>query len=169
VKGDDGIFWMSYEDFTKYFRAVNVCMVHPSGVLLMLNSRLLNAVWRNARCTTRVPFVLLAAVVVSYVVCPPGLNTTTTTTTTTTGAPLLHVCCRIHTVLPLLLQVRHQDYHPVPWVEKRSRFVYHYNSADDVPDSHRKSIYCVESTHICVNVCKVQYPLRAGVTALFDL
>jgi hypothetical protein len=27
VKGDDGIFWMSYEDFTKYFRAVNVCMV----------------------------------------------------------------------------------------------------------------------------------------------
>jgi hypothetical protein len=31
VKGDDGIFWMSYEDFTKYFRAVNVCMVRPTG------------------------------------------------------------------------------------------------------------------------------------------
>jgi hypothetical protein len=67
-------------------------------------------------------------------------------------------------------QVRHQDYHPVPWVEKRSRFVYHYNSAEGVPDSHRKcSTCCVVCIHICASVCKVQYPLRAGVTALFDL
>jgi hypothetical protein len=48
--------------------------------------------------------------------------------------------------------VRHQDYHPVPWVEKRSRFVYHYNTAEGVLDSHRTRH--VPLCSILSNICE---------------
>lgn len=34
--------------------------------------------------------------------------------------------------------VRHIDYHPEPWLEKRSRFNYVYQAGAEVPDSQRK-------------------------------
>ena len=34
VFGDDGTFWMSFEDFTKFFRSFNVCKVRPEDEAL---------------------------------------------------------------------------------------------------------------------------------------
>ena len=34
VFGDDGTFWMCYEDFTKFFKSLNVCKVRPDDEAL---------------------------------------------------------------------------------------------------------------------------------------
>jgi hypothetical protein len=67
------------------------------------------------------------------------------------GAPRC-VFAVMFTLSPAIVsQVRHQDYHPVPWVEKRSRFVYHYSTAESVLDSYRKRHvpFCSILRNIC--------------------
>lgn len=47
--------------------------------------------------------------------------------------------------------VRHKNYHPVPWVEHRSRFHYDYDSDELTPDSHRT--YCgAAGCHLPLNL-----------------
>ncbi len=33
--------------------------------------------------------------------------------------------------------VRHKDYHPVPWIEHRSKFHYDYDADELTPETHR--------------------------------
>jgi len=48
--------------------------------------------------------------------------------------------------------VRHKDYHPVPWVEHRSKFHYDYDADELTPESHRECsvLVCVFNVIQCV-------------------
>lgn len=48
--------------------------------------------------------------------------------------------------------VRHKDYHPVPWVEHRSKFHYDYDADELTPESHREY-----SVLVCVCVFNVMH------------